>query len=343
MNDTFSLVPRIWKRALPVSFLALLPGVAAWMMVMGSLGSWLKSIASASASLGEDPARYVSSLAPLALLGTAATVLLFLGQAFQKAFVCAQVGAALDGRKAEFSEILSVAFRPAWVRVAVQDAVLGSLAGSIAFAVIAAAVFPFLVGALGDILRPKGSGGPGIRFVFEIVALYFASILIALAAVWWLRVKTCVSAPAAVLERVNSFSGIGRSLELVRGSGWRIFGVMFIVSLVISFGLGILTGPFTFAVAVPGYFSFLRSTLSGEKPSPQAIAALISSLTWGTGLAMLLSGLVKGSLWPSFLTLLHADLRIRAGETEAESGHEDPGGEEAAEPEPVDPADGVRV
>jgi hypothetical protein len=37
---------------------------------------------------------------------------------------------------------------------------------------------------------------------------------------------------------------------------------------------------------------------------------------WATGVSMLLTGVVKGTLWPSFLALLHADLRIRAGEKE---------------------------
>jgi|GEM_PF-1665522 len=323
LNDTFSLVPLIWKRALPVSLAAIVPGIAVWMLAMGSIASWVKGIAAEPASIENDPVRIFSGLMPMLLLGALATVLLFLGQAFQKAFVCAQVGGAIDGRRPRLSELLAAALHPAWIRVAVQDAVIGSLAGSVAFAVIAAAIFPFLFSVLNDVVRLKGPGGPGLRFVFEIVALYLGSIVVALAAVWWLRVKTCVSAPAAVLERVNSFSGIGRSLELVRGRGWRTFGIMFIVSLVISFGLGILTGPFTFAVAMPGYFTFLRSSTSGEKPSPEAIAALISSMTWGAGLVMLLSGLVKGTLWPSFLALLHADLRIRAGEIEAEPEVED--------------------
>jgi hypothetical protein len=39
-------------------------------------------------------------------------------------------------------------------------------------------------------------------------------------------------------------------------------------------------------------------------------------MSWAVGVTVLISGLVKGSLWPSFLTLLYADLRIRAGELE---------------------------
>jgi hypothetical protein len=322
LNDTFSLVPRIWKYALPASIAALLPGIALWIGAMSSLGSWIRSIAANADSIKEDPSLALSGIAPFVCMATLAVLALFLGEAFQKAFVCAQAGAAIDGRETSLRELASETFRPAWIRVAVQDAVISSLAYAIAFAVIGAVFFPFLLGKLGDIARIKESEGPGIGFVFSFVAVYLASMLIAAAAVWWLRVKTSVSAPAAVLEKVNSFSGIGRSLELVRGRGWRIFGVMFIVSLVISFGLGILTGPLTFAVVIPGYLSFLKESLSGGTPSIGSILALISSMGWALGVTMLVSGVVKGALWPSFLVLLHSDLRIRAGEREPWIGDE---------------------
>jgi hypothetical protein len=42
--------------------------------------------------------------------------------------------------------------------------------------------------------------------------------------------------------------------------------------------------------------------------------ALFSSMGWALGVTALISGVVEGSLWPSFLTLLHADLRARGGE-----------------------------
>jgi hypothetical protein len=316
LNDTFSLVPRIWKKALPVSLVALAPGVALLIAAITSLGSWIKSVAGEPASIGKDPSLVVSGLAPLLLLGMLASLALFLGHAFQKAFVCAHVGSAIEGREPGLRELTAAAFRPAWVRMAAQEAIVGALAYFIAEAAVGAILCPFLFGKLGDFARLGESGGPGIGFIASFIAVYLVSILVASAAIWWLRVKTCVAAPAVVLERVNPFAALGRSLELTRGKGWRTFGIMFIVSLVISFGLGILTGPITFLVLMPGYIPFLREALAGETPSPQAIIALVSSMSWAIGVTSLITGLVKGTLWPTFLTLLHSDLRIRAGEIE---------------------------
>jgi len=324
LNDTFSLVPRIWKKALPVSLVALFPGICLFIAAMGSFGSRIKAIVAEAGSIEGDPSLIFSGIAPLILLWTLASVALFLGEAYQKAFICAQAGAVIEGRDPSLIELATAAFRPAWIRVVVQDAVVYVLAGSIAFGVIGAIFFPFLFSKLGEIVRMKESAGPGIGLIVSFVAVYLGSILVAVAAAWWLRVKTAVSAPAAVLERVNAFSGIGRSLDLTRGRGWRIFGTMFIVSLVISFGLGILTGPITFIVIMPGYFSFLKETLTGETISTQTIISLFSSLSWAMGVTILVSGLVQGTLWPSFLTLLHADLRIRAGERDPRSEAEPP-------------------
>jgi hypothetical protein len=319
LNDTFSLVPRIWKSALPASLAALIPGALLFVAAMGSFASRIKAIVAEAGSIEGDPSLIFSGIVPLIFLWALASIALFLGGAFQKAFVCAQAGAALEGREPTLLELAASVFRPAWIRVAVQDAVIYALAGSIALGIIGAIFIPFLLGKLGDLVRIKDSAGPGIGLILSFVAVYLGSILVAVAAVWWLRVKTAVSAPAAVLEGANSFAGMGRSLELTRGRGWRIFGTMFIVSLVISFGLGILTGPITFIVIMPGYFSFLRESISGGTPSPESIVALFSSMSWALGVTMLVSGLIKGSLWPSFLTLLHADLRIRAGEAEPQA------------------------
>jgi hypothetical protein len=319
LNDTFSMVPKIWKGALPVSAISLLPGIALFSALLALVTGWIKPIIETSGALDlkEDPSAIFRGLGPLAVLYALVVVVLYFGQAFQKAFIVAQASAAIDGRDPSLAELLSASFKKTWVRVTVQDAVVQALKASIALAIIGFLFFPFLVGKLGDLVRMKGSGGPDVGFILSLILLYLGSILIAAAAAWWIGVMAAVSAPATVLEGGNSFAGIGRSLDLVRGKGWKVFGSMFVVSLVISFGLGIVTGPITFALIIPGYVSLLKESLSGGTPSPESIISMLSSMSWGLGVTMLISGVVKGCLWPSFLTLLYRDLCIRAGEREA--------------------------
>jgi hypothetical protein len=60
---------------------------------------------------------------------------------------------------------------------------------------------------------------------------------------WW-----ALSVPALVIERHGVFASVGRSRQLVRGNGWRVFGVVvvfFLMQAVISGVLGaILVGAF---------------------------------------------------------------------------------------------------
>ncbi|HST34888.1 MAG TPA: YciC family protein [Solirubrobacteraceae bacterium] len=94
-----------------------------------------------------------------------------------------------------------------------------------------------------------------------------------------------VAAPVVVLERPGVFAALSRSRELVRGNGWQVFGVIFvlfvlviIVSSAIQIGaesagtgagivarviLGILTGPISGLAAAVLYFD-LRAA-SGER------------------------------------------------------------------------------
>lgn len=311
LNDTFSLVPRLWKTVLPVSLAAIAPGSALFALAIGAMGGWIKSLAADSASLAGNPARVFSGLGPFIWLYALAILALFLGQSFQKAFVCLASSEAIDGRRSGLRPLAARAFKPAFARLAVQDLAIGAIGQALSAAAVGAILVPFLAGKLGAIARLRDSSSPPASLIVGLVAAYLLALLAGAAAVWWLRVKTAVAAPATVLEGRNSIAGAGRSLDLVRGRSWKVFGTMFIVSLIISFGLGILTGPFTFATAIPGYFSLMKESLSGAKPSMEAIEKLLSSLSWTMGLTILVNGVVEGSLMPAFLTLLHADLSER--------------------------------
>jgi hypothetical protein len=94
-----------------------------------------------------------------------------------------------------------------------------------------------------------------------------------------------VAAPVVVLERPGVFAALGRSRELVRGNGWQVFGVIFVLFFLViivssaiqiaadSAGtgagivarviVGILTGPISGLAAAVLYFD-LRAA-SGER------------------------------------------------------------------------------
>jgi hypothetical protein len=91
-----------------------------------------------------------------------------------------------------------------------------------------------------------------------------------------------VAAPVVVLERPPGLGALRRSRELVRGHGWQVFGVIFVlgiliagvaggielaaesagtgVGIVVRVILGVLTGPIAALAAAVLYFELRRST-----------------------------------------------------------------------------------
>lgn len=127
-----------------------------------------------------------------------------------------------------------------------------------------------LVGIVNDI-------GVYIGFILIVVPGLF------LATVW------SVAAPVVVLERPGGLRALGRSRDLVRGNGWKVFGVVFVMvflvgllasgvdlaadsvgtglGLAIRVIMGIFTAPLAALVAAVLYFD-LRTVASGaDSPS----------------------------------------------------------------------------
>jgi hypothetical protein len=98
-----------------------------------------------------------------------------------------------------------------------------------------------------------------------------------------------VAAPVVVLERPGVFAALARSRELVRGNGWQVFGVIFVLFFLVLFvssgieiaadaagtaaGLvarvvvGVLTGPFSALAAAVLYFDLRAATGAGAGPT----------------------------------------------------------------------------
>lgn len=59
----------------------------------------------------------------------------------------------------------------------------------------------------------------------------------------WLYISLNLAGPALALERQNLRSAVTRSLRLVRGAWWRIFGLTLLVTLLVDIAAGVLISP----------------------------------------------------------------------------------------------------
>ncbi len=127
-----------------------------------------------------------------------------------------------------------------------------------------------LVRATGPVILPLiGAGilaglGIGIGFL-----LLFVPGLILLT-IW------AVIAPVIVVERTGVIEAFGRSRELVRGNGWQVFGVIFVVfviTAIVAVILGVIAAAISDTAAMRILFNVLASTVTA--PIGALVAAVI--------------------------------------------------------------------
>ena len=113
-----------------------------------------------------------------------------------------------------------------------------------------------------------------------------------------------VAAPVVVLERPGATAALGRSRELVRGNGWQVFGVIFVlgilvlivafllelaaasastgVGIVVAVVVGVLTAPLSALAAAVLYFE-LRGLAQGDASAAPTDAAPPGPVPPGAG------------------------------------------------------------
>ncbi|MFE4670759.1 glycerophosphoryl diester phosphodiesterase membrane domain-containing protein [Streptomyces sp. NPDC056716] len=153
------------------------------------------------------------------------------------------------------------------------------------------------LGAVPSILVAAAGGGSA--------AVAFSTLLIIGAAVvaLWTMVRLSLATPALMLEKQSITKAMARSLKLVRGSWWRIFGIQ-LLALVIANVIAMI-------VVVP--FVLIGATVDGG-----GISAFIESgtgLGWTFlvigGIGSVIGSMITLPITAGVLVLLYIDQRIR--------------------------------
>jgi hypothetical protein len=118
------------------------------------------------------------------------------------------------------------------------------------------------------------------------------------AAMVWIRWQVAV--PPVVLEQAGPVKSMGRSWRLVRGSWWRVFGILLVTNLVVGLVNIMIRLPFEIGGGGLGI-------LLGQ-PSSRGLSVLAVILTAVGGI---IAGTLVGPLSSGVTVLLYADLRMR--------------------------------
>ncbi|MCS5716335.1 hypothetical protein NVV95_17445 [Herbiconiux sp. CPCC 205716] len=169
------------------------------------------------------------------------------------------------------------------------------------FAITVAAVIVVVALLVGIVLLANLVGGSVGLAVGVVVAILLALALAVLGA--WLATKLALVPSVIVLERAGLVAAVRRSWGLTNGNFWRTFGVIALVSIILSAAGQIIQAPFSFLL--PMVLTVIDPNNTGA-----GIAALIVLYVLFLALSLLL-GAVTSVVQAATVAVVYLDLRMR--------------------------------
>lgn len=239
----------------------------------------------------EDEATIIAGTIGLGVVTALVTTFLFLlGSALLQGIIVVEVARGTLGEKLPLRKLFGLAKGRIWALVGWAAILGGAMLVALAIVTGLIVLMVMFLGVAGVVL--------GILFgILAGLGLVVAGV--------WLGTKISLVPSVLVLERVSLRNAVGRSWFLTKDNFWRVFGIQFLVSVILSFASSIVTVPFTLV------FSILLSLVNpNDADATTAIVWVIIAY-----IAQILITVVIGSITAIVVTatssLLYLDLRMR--------------------------------
>jgi hypothetical protein len=302
LDNSFKMMGRTWKTSLLLSLVFFLPlsALAGW-----GTARFLGGLAGLLGAGGEPGLAfalgYLRQLA--AMLG--ASLLLWLAGVFVQAAVGAHVAAVASGRGLEPWEAAGLAGRRFFLPSLLQNLVRQALVGGALLVLFSAAVPLGALAASGRAFLAAGAAGAAGAVV--------AGVVLAV----WLSVLLRFAPQAVVFDEEGVFGSLQASSRLVRGSWWRLLGISLVVSIVMSFALGLITLPFTGVAMLPLVSRMVGLAAEGRlelADLAEVFRRSVVGIALGTAGSTFLQAALGAFFLPAFYGLFYVDLKVRKGE-----------------------------
>jgi hypothetical protein len=305
LDNSFKMMGRTWKTSLLLSLVIFLPlsALIGWgtARFLGGLAGLI------GAGEKPGPAFFLGYLRLLlGMLG--GTLLLGLTGVFVHAAVGAHVAAVAGGRSLEPWEAAGLAGRRFFLPCLLSNLVRQALSSGALLILLSVAV---PLGAL---------AASGRAFLAAGVAGAAAAVLLGLALAVWLSVLLHFAPQAVVFDGEGVFGSLQASSRLVRGSWWRLLGISLVVSIVMSFALGLITLPFTGVAMLPLVSRMAGLALEGNlelSDLAEAFRRSVLGIAVGSAGSTFLQAAMGAFFLPAFYGLFYVDLKVRKGELPA--------------------------
>jgi hypothetical protein len=266
-------------------------GIAAVVLTISAIittGLELFLLSQLGLSTGSDRtltgAQLAGMLAVVIPSGLTALILAFIVQILLTGLLTAVVGRSVLGGRITAGEAWQIA------RSRLPALLLATLLTALAL------VGPW-AGLAAALILLGAAGAPGGLVVAVLVLGIIACVVLGV----WFWAMFSMSAAAVVLERRGPAQALGRSWRLVRGSFWRVFGILLLAALIVLVASSVLRLPFTVVSA---------ALSSGSAPLTQAIQPSVASLVIGA-VGGIVAGAITQPISAGVTVLLYVDLRMR--------------------------------
>ncbi len=302
LDNSFKMMKHTWKTSLFLSLVCLLP--------LSALTGWgtarfLGGLAGLIGAGGEPDLSFFLGYLRLLLAVLGASLLLGLAAVFVHAAVGAHVAAVASGRSLEPWEAAGLAGRRFFLPSLLQNLVRQALVGG-SFVILFSVAG--LLGALAASGRPFLAAG---------IIGAAAAVVLGAALSIWLSVLLHFGPQAVVFDEEGVFGSLQASARLVRGSWWRLLGISLVVSIVMSFAVGLATLPFT-GVAMLPLVSRMVNLALGDSFELADLAEVfrrsVVGIAVGTAGSTFLQAALGAFFLPAFYGLFFIDLKVRKGE-----------------------------
>tara|TARA_R110000868_G_scaffold43633_3_gene146509 strand:- start:113408 stop:114592 length:1185 start_codon:yes stop_codon:yes gene_type:complete len=289
LGASFQVLRRNPKPTLGPALLISLATVLLTLLVTGAVTAWSIGRIESAQSAADQDALLAGGFALGAVGVLLAALLSIVGTAVLQGIIVAEVARATLGEK--------LGFRALWTHLRGR---LGALIGWAFVLAAALAVAMLIVILLIAGLSLLGEAGVILSVLVALFAMLGGAVLVA-----WLSTKLLFVPAALVLERRTLGAAVGRSWTLIRGSFWRVFGIVLLVAVMLSIAAQVVTTPVSLLFGLGTAFL----TPSGMDESGFIAMTIISYLV--LFLVSAVVGAITLVVQTATSSLLYLDLRFR--------------------------------
>jgi hypothetical protein len=252
--------------------------------------------------------QFLARLTPFYLFICGMAILMGLGSLFVNAVVTSMTFNKARNDVKPLGSVLGNVVSKLFIPLILQALLVGVIiTGMTAVFIIVFAVFVFAF----------ASQGAGAVFILLAVLGYLAFICL----IVWFTTSVTFAPESIVFERLTATGSISKSFFLLRGSWWRVFGLLLLVGIMLSFASSIVIGPIVFIPLLPPYLKMLTSFFeSGSENFSEnylsSIVELLRNIQIPMFIGMVLGSILESMVMPVFRGLFYIDLKVRKNELE---------------------------